>query len=338
MLPGARLTAFTLQPDDLRDMSRGLEARLEFEADDVLIADAGVALPPPPWFGTSVGLVNFALGRTGLAKRRFPLVTEYASGVRERFELDVSAALAAPISLPETAPIETPTLAWRQSVAHDAAAGRLTGEAEFRLETVEFSPAEYLELKSRLDEIAYARRKRPIFRRADRAAADPAAEPAPTPAHEAEADIEVLEHTTEYAVASASDWTVTETVRKRVLTFAGIKAHSEIKIPYNTGWESVELAFRPRHPSFGRDARDRRPGDQSDGCRMGGRRAALPGRPDTGGESAGRRDRQHDRIPRGPAAKRPPVLPRGRNAGRPRAPHGAHGAHPDAAGPAAAPA
>lgn len=244
VLPGATLTAFALSPENLLDMSEPLTARLEFSAADALIAGEGVAVPPTPWFGTSVGLVNFALGQTGLARRRYPLYIENACGVRERFELDVSAALAGPLSLPAAPAVEDKNIVWRQSLAHDAATGRLTGAAEFRLETVEFSPPEYLDLKAALERIAFARRKRPIFE--PRAAAAPPAAPAPAaPAADgaAAADVEVLEQVTEYDVASASEWTVTETVRKKVLTFAAIRPHSVIKVPFNSGWESVEVVY-----------------------------------------------------------------------------------------------
>jgi len=243
VLPGATLTGFALAPDNLLDMDAPLTARLEFAAPDAMISGDGVALPPVPWFGTSVGLVNFALGETGLAQRRYPLVTENACGVRERFELDVSAALAGPLSLPAAPGVEDKNIVWRQTLAHDPAAGRLTGAAEFRLEAVEFSPAEYLDLKAALERIAFARRKRPIFE-ARAGGAPPAPAPA-APAAEgaAEADVEILEHVTEYDVASASEWTITETVRKKVLTFAAIRPHSVLKIPFNTGWETVEVEY-----------------------------------------------------------------------------------------------
>lgn len=240
VLPGAALNDFELAPADLRDTSVPLSARLEFAAEDTLIAGGGVALPPTPWFGPSVGLVNFALGQTGLERRRFPLVIDAACGVRERFELDVSAALGEPLSLPTPPAIGDERVVWRSALSHDA--GRLAGEGEFRLETVEFSPAQYLELKSALERIAFERRRRPIFRGA---AADAPADrrAAPAPAAEPAADVEILERTVAYDLASAGEWTVTETVRKKPLTFAGLKENSELKFRFNSGWESVTLDY-----------------------------------------------------------------------------------------------
>ncbi len=243
VLPGATLTGFALTPDNLLDMNQPLTARLEFAAADAMISGDGVALPPTPWFGTSVGLVNFALGATGLAKRRYPLVTENACGVRERFVLEVSATLGRPLSLPAAPGVEDRNIVWRQTLAHDPDGGSLTGSAEFRLETVEFSPTEYLELKAALEQIAFARRKRPIFELKTDVAPSAPMPPAPASQGAVDADVDVLEQVTEYDVVSASEWTVTETVRKKVLTFAAIRPHSVIKIPFNTGWDTVEVEY-----------------------------------------------------------------------------------------------
>ncbi len=243
VIPGAVLTSFDLQPLDLRDAAVRLEARLEYSVPDAWIAGPETALPPVPWFGASVGMVNFVLGRTGLAKRRFPLVTEHTCGVRERVEVDLSKALGPPEALPPAVEITGPHMAWRQSLGHDADRGTLRGEAEFRIETVQFSPAEYLELKSALERIAVERRRRPIFRRGSVAADAPKPTSVIPSALGESADVEILAHSVEYEVASDSEWTITETVRKRVLTFAGLRSHAEIKIPFNPAWEDVRLEY-----------------------------------------------------------------------------------------------
>ncbi len=240
VLPGAALKDFELAPADLRDTAVPLAARLEYAAEDSLIAGGGAALPPTPWFGASVGLVNFALGQTGLERRRFPLTLDAACGVKERFTLEVAEALGEPLSLPKPPAIGDERVVWRRALAY--ADGRLSGEGEFRLETVEFSPAQYLELKAVLERVAYERRKQPVFRSAAAPAANARPSAPPPPAAPA-ADVEILERTVAYDLASAGEWTVTETARKKPLTFAGLKENSELKFHFNSGWESVTLDY-----------------------------------------------------------------------------------------------
>jgi hypothetical protein len=51
----------------------------------------------------------------------------------------------------------------------------------------------------------------------------------------------VLEENVTVEVSDAHAWTLTRTVTKRILTYAGKKANAEVRIPYNPAWESAEL-------------------------------------------------------------------------------------------------
>ena len=104
--------------------------------------------------------------------------------------------------------------------------GSLTASGDFRLEVTEFSPEQYLDLKEVLGHVERDVRKMPIFAR-DRGQ---------------EGDVVILNDSVEYALKDARNWTSTQQVQKRVLTYAGKKRHSEIKIHYNPAWEDVTLA------------------------------------------------------------------------------------------------
>ena len=231
VVPGGRLRGFDLAPQDMQDRSQPLAARLEFEADDTVTAGADTALLALPHFARAVGAVNFVLGAAGLEKRKYPMVTDYACGVREHLDVAAGDAVGRALSLPDPRPIDTPTLHWSRSVRMDG--GALKGEAAFDLRTVEFSPEQYLELKKVLKQIDVDRRRRPVFAAKEAPAAAPAADGA---------DMEILDHATDIRVTDLHTWNAETTIRKKVLTYAGMKKNAEVKIEYNPAWETVEIA------------------------------------------------------------------------------------------------
>lgn len=228
-VPGAKMTGWSLTPDDLQDMSAPLAARLEFEAPDYPIAGDRAALLPPPWFGTGAGMVNFILGATGLTERRFPLVTEYACGTRETFRIRLPDGFAEAVSFPQTEAIRRPTLEWTQSLSGGPAA--LEGEAQFLIRVPEFSPAEYRELKQDLSRIETEQRRRPVFTKSA----------AQVPAEAAAPDARTLRNETRIEVLGPGSWRSTQSVSREILTYAGVKNNAELKIPFNPAWESLTV-------------------------------------------------------------------------------------------------
>ncbi|MBM4024058.1 MAG: DUF3857 domain-containing protein, partial [Planctomycetes bacterium] len=120
----AALTDFDLQPANMQDTSAHLSVHMKFTAKDILVGKGATVMMPVPRVGTKVGLVNFIIGRTGLQKRRFPLKTDYACGVRETLSLHVDPAVDSFVSLPQFTPIEDPTLSWKQQLDVDQASWR----------------------------------------------------------------------------------------------------------------------------------------------------------------------------------------------------------------------
>jgi len=222
---GAKVTDWEVRPDDIRDTSESLTVRLTYEADDYLVRGRDVTMIAPPWLGTAVGYVNFVLGRTGLEKRRYPLFTEIACGVEEVFRIDLAGSVGLPILLPEYQPIRTNTVAFVQDM--DVETNTLGGSSTFLLRTVEFSPAEYLGLKQMLRDIEYSWRKKPVFRSVSYKAD--------------EQDVLILNDERVVDFSDAQTCTIARSVTKKVLTYAGKKRHSELKLTYNPAWESVRI-------------------------------------------------------------------------------------------------
>jgi hypothetical protein len=103
--------------------------------------------------------------------------------------------------------------------------GMLSGSLRYLLKTLEFSPADYLQLKQILREAEAASRHRPLF--------NAIALQAP--------DQETLSALTDTRLLSPTVWTTTQTWSKRILTYAGKKKGSELKFAYNPAWQSMEL-------------------------------------------------------------------------------------------------
>ena len=234
VLPGAKLVEYDIQPTNVRDTSQPLKVYLRFIAENTMIKGNGKLMLPLPWMGSSVGVVNFILGKTGLKERKYPLVTDIACGIRETFSIDLKNAVGKNIVLPKFNPIHKKNLLWDRSLIFKN--NILTGKTDFRLKNVEFSPKEYLVLKDSLKKIEYDKRKTPIFYNAE--------------SSEKSKDLEgragnmlILDESLDCKVLDSSRWITTRTVKKKILSYAGKKKNSELKLQYNPVWESVELKY-----------------------------------------------------------------------------------------------
>ena len=234
VVPGATLSACTLSPEDMMDVSVPLTARLRYRADAVLVEGRDLAMLSPPWFGAAAGAVNFALGKTGLEQRRFPLVTDFTCGVKEQFDLELDDAVGDRSVLPRCDGVDTPVLSWQRHLQRDG--GHLRGEAAVLLKTVEISPEQYAGLKRDLKTIEADARKAPLFAARPRATAEIAGMPITE-----NNDVLLLADTTAIDVLGPRAWRTERTVRKQVLTYAGKKSQAELKINYNPAWDRVEL-------------------------------------------------------------------------------------------------
>jgi len=234
VVPGAKLVEYEIKPSNIRDTSRGLRVYLKFIAERTLMKGDGKVMLPLPWMGRTVGIVNFILGKTGLEKRKYPLRTDIACGVRESLKIDLKNAVGAKIAIPKSEPLDSKTISWYHRTHMTGKV--LVAKSEFLLKTVEFSPVEYLKLKHALKTIEYNQRKTPIFREAGttRIAAG---------FYAGNANSVVLDEKVSYDVRNASSWRVTRFVKRKIVSYAGKKAFSELKIRYNPAWEKVTLDY-----------------------------------------------------------------------------------------------
>lgn len=224
-MPTAELQTVEILPEELRDTTRPLTVNLTYTADNLLVEGHQNRMLSLPRLGSSLGYANYLIGQTGLEERKYPLYTRMTAGIRETLELKMPEDLGT-INIPDYETIHSDELTWNVAVAQ--APGRLTATNTFLLHAVEFEPEQYLVLKDNLKEIEYNLRKKLIL-------------DVPAPGNDVEPDVRILSRESSIELERADKWTQTERSRVEILTYAGKKSNSEIKLAYNPAWQHIEL-------------------------------------------------------------------------------------------------
>ncbi|HVU33302.1 MAG TPA: DUF3857 domain-containing protein [Opitutaceae bacterium] len=239
VMPGASVQSLDITPENLLDLSAPLEARLTFSVPAAAAFGSGKAIVTMPWIGTRIGLVNYMLQDTGLERRKYPLITDAACGLRENISLTLAPGFHDVLALPAAAKADGNILSYARQFAFDR--GRLTATDDFRLKTVEFSPEQYLSLKQTLGTLAYDDRKAPVL-----AMTEALAHPQTTPAAAAAlppvaSDAKLLEDQQKLVVTDAHTAVLSVRYVKKILSYAGKIRESEVKIPFNPATEDARL-------------------------------------------------------------------------------------------------
>ncbi|MBP5672086.1 MAG: DUF3857 domain-containing protein [Victivallales bacterium] len=233
--PGAVLKTFEISPKDMMDTEQPLQATLTINTPANLFVHSGDnAMLEIPQFGYSVGIINFILSATGLEKRKYPLKTNIACGVEEHFSIKVAPEWGLPAALPSFNDINQAPFFWTKKLTFNPQDRILKLDKFFAIDAVQFTPEQYTQLKGYLKAIEVNDRKMAIFNCATQTT---------TASHSDEADIEFINHDINIKLSDEHNWTLTETVTKKILTYNGKKSNAELKISYNPVWETVELNY-----------------------------------------------------------------------------------------------
>jgi transglutaminase-like putative cysteine protease len=221
----ARLLKLTVKPDEVRNTTEPLSVTLDFEIENALAEGTKSALLQAPTLINHFGLFGRVIGEgIGLDKRRYPLNTGVTCGIDETVRLDLSRSGLRTVSLPDYETVDTPELYITRSVS--ATNDLLVSRAKILLRTVEFSPEQYPTLKQNLKTSERNARKRVVLERSG---------------FPSEADLATLDETVQYTLYDAYNWKEERTVRQQVLTYAGKKQLSDLKITFNPAMERVAL-------------------------------------------------------------------------------------------------
>jgi transglutaminase-like putative cysteine protease len=237
-MPGVTLKSLKLMPENMLDVSQAVRAHIEFTVDGMTASGNGKAMVSLPWVGKNLGIINFILGGAGLEKRKYPMQTYVACGLREEMELSLADGFTGAVSMPTCSPVEDSRISYQQSFKF--ADHKLLCARELKLKVVEFNPAEYLQLKQTLEALEYDERKAPVLAVSGKVEnAEPSVEQASLPTVESNA--RVLESNKEIEILDAHTSKLRIKYRKEILTYAGKIREAEVKIDYNPACQEARL-------------------------------------------------------------------------------------------------
>jgi transglutaminase-like putative cysteine protease len=237
-MPGARVKSLKLFPENMLDVTATLRAELEFSVEGLTAPGNNKAVVSLPWLGEELGIINFILGGTGLEKRKYPLQTYVACGLKEDLDIKLADGFTGAVSMPTCSPVNDPWLSYQERCAFTT--GKLDCSRELKLKVVEFSPQQYRKLKQTLEIMENDQRKAPVLTIAEgvnnaarkREAVDPPA---------VDSNARVLESQKEVVVKDAHTASLHVKYSKRILTYEGKKREAEIKLDYNPSCQEAKF-------------------------------------------------------------------------------------------------
>ena len=232
-VPGAAIRSFEVTPKNVRDMSRPLRIVIEYTSAGALTVGGAAAPMPMPELAGQFGRPAYMMKNISLDTRRHPLLFDITAVTREKVRLALPESVKI-LSLPAEAKRKTPGAEWERKFT--AAGNVIDCTSTLKFDSLEVSPKQYSglrELRRRqnidLSDLPLCR-----TRYAD-IPADRLAESFP------DADSFMEEEKVLLEVAADGSTKLTRTGRRRILTYAGVKNHSELAIAYNPNYQTLEI-------------------------------------------------------------------------------------------------
>lgn len=222
---GAKLASLELSPEDLRDTSVPMTAKIKIVAEDFMQNTHDNPFIAIPWITTSLGYVNFTMEEMDLANRRFPFEIGQSCGAEETIDLELPEGYSV-AALPENSSFKTNAISYFQRIEAKPGTGMLAASRRHEIEAGAVPAGSYGSLKS-------------ACHAANRLSAGTVRLEGPD--NDGAPDQRILKRETVVDVESSSSWTVTETIEREILSYAGIKSGSEIKISFNPERGETEL-------------------------------------------------------------------------------------------------
>jgi transglutaminase-like putative cysteine protease len=239
IMPGTRLTALRISPENTLDESVPLRVEISFSAPAMAAFGDNLAVLSMPWIGHDLGVVNFILSGTGLESRRYPLETQMTCGIDDHISLKMASNFSQAVSIPSASSVDDDCVGYRRHFGF--AAHTLDASKDLQLKVVEFSPKQYLELKRTLKDLAYDERKAPVIATI---APPPSASVAPLnpkPEPRIASNAAIVDDRQELTVEDDHTAILRVHYVKRILSYAGKIRESEVKIPYNPATETARI-------------------------------------------------------------------------------------------------
>ncbi|MBR2344903.1 MAG: DUF3857 domain-containing protein [Lentisphaeria bacterium] len=230
LIPGAVAKSCIVTPDDIRNMHVPLAVKIEFAADNYIDNSSGTQLFAMPRLAQSFGMLETLYTMTGLNKRQFPL-RALPRAVKERSQITFPENIV--VTPPPPATEYSKKALCRFSSLSKTEKNSLIEEHFFAIDSMLISPQEYPELKNALVTANRIWKNLPLLDRKPELK---------------NADSVILEHREEFFIHDAFKYDHTAYVKRKILNYAGMSAHSELSIPYIEGIDSVEISGRVTAP------------------------------------------------------------------------------------------
>ncbi len=231
IMPGAKLERFKITPEDLRDFKTPLSVEFSFSTNSLFIQGEEAILMQIPHIGSSFSASSWILGDMGLKKRKYPLHLAATCGVTESFNYKLPPGLTI-ARLPEYKKISWKKLVWEQELKSKD--NQLSGTAKYLINAVEFLPDEYVKLKKDIEGIQFENRKMLVLQK-DFAKVKDLNKLFPT------AESIIIDKKSIISIKTPSSYRINTKVKRKILTYAGVKHNSEIKLSYNPEWQKVSV-------------------------------------------------------------------------------------------------
>ncbi len=213
--PGAKLLKYEILPTDLQDVSCPLTAKIVAKVPEALLRGNSEIQLITGWLSRNLGVANMLLSnRTALESRRFPLRLSSTAGIEESLRVSLGETLGKAKSIPETLEIEGP---YEYRLSAVVTNGEYMLSRKLKINSLEFSPEEYLTLRENIKAVQAAERRSSVFDKN----------------RLADADIEYLLRGMSVDFTGERSWIVTNTVVKKILTYDGKKGNSELEFEFN---------------------------------------------------------------------------------------------------------
>lgn len=215
IMPGADLTGIKIEPENIRDMSKELAAELNFKLPPGEFSDTAPNPVNLPRSALKFGNMNSFLQFTALKSRRFPLRV-MPRAVRESITMEIAPGFE--VNLPPAVNLQKDGL-YRLRSSSTFAGNRINEEFFLALDSMQVSPQDYPEFRTAG---ATARKINETLPLAVRDVAYSTSG----------ADVEILNEERFYNLIDENNWDFTVKTAIRVLNYAGMKAYSNITIPF----------------------------------------------------------------------------------------------------------
>ncbi len=230
-LPNTKLSKLTFDPDNLLNMQQELQIEFEFSNSEPLIWNNNTAVMNLPWLGGRLDAL-FPIQDFGLRKRTFPLKFISTSGFEEKISVNDKAAEFEPVSLPKSIDLNSKDITYVQKYAKGKK--EIKAQRKFLNKTMELSPKEYLSYRKDLGKIESILKTPLILERTESKVSTKYSMVSPF-------DQKFIKKHIKLEIKNNNSWCKKVYIKKKILSHTKLRQNSELKIPYNPVWESVNV-------------------------------------------------------------------------------------------------